>query len=1005
MSKLRFDDKVAIVTGAGNGLGRSHALLLASRGAKVVVNDLGGTFSGDGESTKAADTVVEEIRAAGGEAIPNYNSVVDGEQIVRTALDEWGRVDILINNAGILRDTSFQKMSPEDWDLIYQVHVLGSFKVTHAAWPIMREQNFGRIIMTASAAGIYGNFGQANYSMAKLGLLGFSNTLAIEGRKRNIYCNTIAPIAGSRMTETVLPKDLLDALKPEYVAALVGWLCHEDTEETGGLFEVGGGYYSKLRWERTKGKMFRLGREVTIEDVQASASEFTNFEGATHPGGIAESMQPIMQNVDAGPSKGGNQFIDVDLALGYELPVATTSYDERDLALYALGVGAASNPGKDDKDLQLVYEMYGGGFKALPTYAVIPALNALLAHAKAGVQAPGLNYGLDRLLHGEQYTEIKAPLPTRAKLSHKIRISDIFDKGKNALVVTEVISSDEHGNELIRNEITSLIRGAGGWGGERGPSSDVNTPPERDPDAVVVDKIPENQALLYRLSGDWNPLHADPGMAKAFGFEKPILHGLCTFGYAGRQVVANFAPDGDPRYFKSIRTRFAGTVFPGETLITEMWKESDTKIIFRCKVKARDKVVISNASVELYPEIPKPLAKPKAKAKVGGGPAAKREPNTADMFNAVGGYIAANEGITDKIKVVFQFRLTDPDMIWTIDLKNAPGGVSKGTEPAPMCTLDISDADFLAMATGKADAMKLFSSGKLKISGDIMASQKLGFLKKLTPEMVLAETDKRLGAGGGDDTAAAEAEPTPTSWDVFIAIRDHIERHPEIVAKVKNVFQFKITDPDAVWTVDVRDDKGAVVEGESKKPDCTLEISESDFIDMTTGASDPMKLFTTGKLKISGNIMASQKLDFLQKVDPEQAKAAVIKARAAGQGPGGGAAPAASKGKQASAPAIFAALETRLADKPGLKDEVAAKIQFVVTGPDASWVVDLAGDTPSVASGTADDATATLTIEDGDLADLVAGDQSARELFQHGKLRVDGDLSVAHRLGFLKGLV
>jgi 3-hydroxyacyl-CoA dehydrogenase/3a,7a,12a-trihydroxy-5b-cholest-24-enoyl-CoA hydratase len=183
MSKeLRFDGRVAIVTGAGGGLGRSHALLLASRGAKVVVNDLGGSFKGEGQSSSAADAVVQEIKDAGGVAVANYNSVEDGDKIVQSAIDAFGRVDIVINNAGILRDVSFQKMSQQDWDLIYKVHVLGSFRVTHAAWPYMREQKFGRVIMTASAAGIYGNFGQANYSMAKLGLHGFAQTLSIEGR-------------------------------------------------------------------------------------------------------------------------------------------------------------------------------------------------------------------------------------------------------------------------------------------------------------------------------------------------------------------------------------------------------------------------------------------------------------------------------------------------------------------------------------------------------------------------------------------------------------------------------------------------------------------------------------------------------------------------------------------------------------------------------------------------------------------------------------------------------
>ncbi len=1004
MSKeLRFDGKVAIITGAGGGLGRSHALLLASRGAQVVVNDLGGSFSGEGKSSSAADKVVDEIKAAGGTAVANYDSVEDGDKIVKTAIDAFGRLDIVVNNAGILRDVSFQKMTQQDWDLIYKVHVLGAFRVTYAAWPYLRDQGYGRIVMTSSAAGIYGNFGQANYSMAKLGLVGFAQTLAIEGRKKNVLVNTIAPIAGSRMTETVLPQNLIDALKPEFVSPLVARLCHESSEETGSLFEVGGGFIGKLRWERTEGKTFRLGRGFSVEDVDAAWGQITDFKKSTHPDSVAGSMQPIMQNLEAGPSKGGNQFIDVDQALGYRFEDLHSSYDERDLALYALGVGAAKKP-DDERDLQLVYELHGKGMKALPTYAVIPAVNAVLTMGKEGKQAPGLHYGLDRVLHGEQYTELKRPLPLHAKLTHRSTIKDIFDKGKNALVVTEIVSYDETGNELMRNEITTFVRGAGGWGGDRGPAQDVNVPPDRAPDKVVEEKIPENQALLYRLSGDWNPLHADPGMAKAFGFDKPILHGLCTFGYAGRQIVQAFAPDANPDFFKSIRVRFASTVLPGDTLVTEMWKESDQKIVFRCKVKERDQVCISNAAVEFYKEVPKAPAKAKPAAAAAGGGAA-REPNSGDIFRAIGGFVAKNPDTVEKAKTVFQFKLSGPDSVWTVNLKDGAGSVSEGAGAAPQCTLEMSDADFMAMATGKADAMKLFGTGKLKISGDVMASQKLGFLKKLTPEMVLAETDKRLGAGGGAPAAAGggAAEMTPTAWDVFIAMRDHVERNADLVGKVNTVFLFKIKNPDADWTLDLKNGKGAVSEGVVGTPECTLEIAEADFLDMTTGKSDPMKLFTTGKLKISGNVMASQKLSFLQKIDPEAAKAAVIKARAAGAGPK--AAAASSGGAEAKAPAVFAALDKRLADKPALKDELRAVVVFKTTGPDAAWTVDCAGAAPSVKAGAAADPVATLTLTDADLGDLAAGKTGARELFQFGKLRIDGDVTVAHRLGLLKGLI
>ncbi len=991
MSELRFDDKVAIVTGAGGGLGRSHALLLAARGAKVVVNDLGGGFKGEGKSTSAADAVVDQIKKAGGTAVANYDSVTDGANIVKTAIDAFGKLDILINNAGILRDVSFAKMTDQDWDLVYKVHVEGTYKVTHAAWAAMRDAGYGRIVNTASAAGIYGNFGQANYSMAKLGIHGFTQTLALEGKKRNILVNTIAPIAGSRMTETVLPKELLDALKPEYVSALVATLVHDSMEDSGGLYEVGGGFFAKLRWERSTGKTFRLGRAITPEMVADNWKNISQFDKTTHPGGIAESMQPIMENVEAGPSKGGNQFIDVDAALGYSYPEMESSYDERDVSLYALGVGAAKDP-TDENDLALVYEMSGKGMKVLPSFGVVPAIKMVFDQAKQGITAPGLNFGLDRVLHGEQYTEVKRPLPKHAKLTTKATIKSIYDKGKGAVVNTEFVTYDEHGDELVRNVLGTFVRGAGGWGGERGPSSEVNVPPDRAPDKVIEDRTTENQALLYRLSGDWNPLHADPQFAKAFGFQRPILHGLCSFGFATRAVAKTYAKDGDPSYIKSIRVRFASTVLPGETLVTEMWKESDGKIIFRTKVKERGEVCISNAAIELWKELPKPIDRSKAKAAAAGG--AQAVPNSGDIFRAIGTFVAGNPATAEKVKTAYLFQLSSPDSAWTVDLTTPPGTVSEGSVGKPTCTLNMSDADFMAMATGKADAMKLFSSGKLKISGDVMASQKLGFLKKLTPEMVLAETKKRGGSGG--DAAAAPgglpADYTPTVDDVFAVIEEFLVQNPDLAGKVNTTYLWKIGD--ARWTLDLKG-KGSVKPG-GDSGECTLELSQDDFIAMTQGKADAMKLFTSGKLKISGNVMASQKLQFLSKLDPTKAVEVVAKRRAAGGGAAPAAASSASSAKaEPQAPKIFAALDKRFADNPALEQELRATVKLVVDGNTKELPF---GADPKKLD-------ATVTISDGDLVELVTGKATAKSLFQFGKLRVDGDVTVAHRLGFLKGLI
>ena len=297
MTDVRFDDRVVVITGAGNGLGRTYALEMGKRGAKVVVNDLGGSAFGDGADKAAADVVVDEIKAGGGEAVANYDSVTDGDKIVQTAMDSFGKIDAVINNAGILRDKTFHKMEEQDWDLIYDVHVRGAFKVSHAAWPYMRDQNYGRMIFTASAAGIYGNFGQTNYAMAKLGLHGMSQTLALEGRSKNIMVNTIAPIAGSRLTETVMPQQLVDALKPEFIMPLVVKLCDENSQETGGLYEVGAGFIGKVRWERSKGHSFSVSQGFNAEDVNDAWDEIVDFTDADHPANIAEANKPLIKNL------------------------------------------------------------------------------------------------------------------------------------------------------------------------------------------------------------------------------------------------------------------------------------------------------------------------------------------------------------------------------------------------------------------------------------------------------------------------------------------------------------------------------------------------------------------------------------------------------------------------------------------------------------------------------------------------------------------------------------
>ena len=286
MSEVRFDGRVAIVTGAGGGLGRSHALLLASRGAKVVVNDLGGARDGTGGgSANMADQVVDEIKAAGGEAVANYDGVdtaAGGENIVKTAVDAFGKIDIVIANAGILRDRAFHNIEEEDWDKIFAVHVKGSFNVIQPAFRLMRQQSYGRIIVTTSNAGLYGNFGQANYSSAKTALLGLASTLELEGAKYNIKANVIAPVAASRLTEDVMPPAVLEKLKPEFVSPMVAYLCSEECEVSGNILTAGGGYVGRAAIVESKGAVLP---DISIEAVRdnftkicdmSDADEFTN---------------------------------------------------------------------------------------------------------------------------------------------------------------------------------------------------------------------------------------------------------------------------------------------------------------------------------------------------------------------------------------------------------------------------------------------------------------------------------------------------------------------------------------------------------------------------------------------------------------------------------------------------------------------------------------------------------------------------------------------------------
>jgi NAD(P)-dependent dehydrogenase (short-subunit alcohol dehydrogenase family) len=265
---IRFDNRVAIVTGAGAGLGEQHAKMLASRGAKVVVNDPGGAVDGRGTAAAVADKVVAEIKAAGGEAVANYDSVATWEgaqNIIKTATDTWGRLDILVNNAGILRDKSFNNMDMDDFEFVTQVHLMGTVYCTKAAWQIMRGQRYGRVVVTSSGSGTVGNFGQANYGAAKMAVNGFINVLRHEGQNYNIKLNAISPSARTRMTESLIPPEVAEWMKPELVSPAVAYMCSEQCEFSGEIIGANAGHYRRVKYVESEGMQFDPAGEVTVD--------------------------------------------------------------------------------------------------------------------------------------------------------------------------------------------------------------------------------------------------------------------------------------------------------------------------------------------------------------------------------------------------------------------------------------------------------------------------------------------------------------------------------------------------------------------------------------------------------------------------------------------------------------------------------------------------------------------------------------------------------------------
>ncbi|XKL65424.1 hypothetical protein PGB90_008844 [Kerria lacca] len=720
MAELSFNGRVVVVTGAGAGLGKSYALLFASRGASVVVNDLGGGRSGDGSSTKAADAVVQEIRSKGGKAVPNYDSVVDGEKIIQTALDNFGRVDVVINNAGILRDRSFARISDNDWNLILDVHLKGAFKVSQAAWPYFRKQNFGRIIVTSSCAGLLGNFGQANYSAAKMALVGLSNTLAIEGRKNNINCNVLVPTAASRLTEDILPPDLYNELKPELIAPVVLWLCHESCNETGSIIESAAGWAAKVQVVRGAGSLLRksITDIVTPEDVRDKWSAVTDMTNASSPGNIQESTVNLMIRLEglknpSNDSKFSEQYSDV------------FTYGYKEVILYALGIGSSVSI---NSDLKYLYESHEN-FSVFPTFGIIPAVISVMSNSAITNAIPNKTFDLSQVLHGEQYLEVLTSLPTEGKLKTECNVVDVLDKGKGAVIIVDADTYDENGNKVLYNQIVTFVVGAGNFNGKN-QSTKIKllaNQPSRAPDYSFVDKTLIDQAAIYRLSGDLNPLHIDPNFSILAGHKTPILHGLCSLGFAVRHVLYKYA-NNNPSLFKAVKVRFTKPVLPGQTLKTDMWHEN-TRIHFQTSIVETKQTVLTGGYVELH-------SVQDSTSKLHLNRINADELNSNIIFDGMQDRINADPSLIKKINGIFVYNITKnnkPAATWTADLKT--GKVYKGNPKEgikPDTTLIIEDDDMVDMALGKLNPQVAFLKGKLKVKGNIMLAQKLRSLSMET---------------------------------------------------------------------------------------------------------------------------------------------------------------------------------------------------------------------------------------------------------------------------------
>ncbi|KAG0413126.1 hypothetical protein HPB47_009735 [Ixodes persulcatus] len=841
--------------------------------------------------------------------------------------------------------------------MIHRVHLRGSFLVTRAAWPYFRKQGYGKVIMTASGAGIFGNFGQANYG-----------------------------------------SEVFQQLQPSFVSPVVVWLCHESCPESGGVFEAAGGFVGRYQWHRSKGKAFLKGDIMTPEKVRDSWDQITDMKGARAMASVHDQTKSLIEAL-SGQTPPDEEASARPEAGAHDPSLFTYSADTA--ILYALSVGVST----EEKDhLRFLFEG-SEGFSVLPSFGVLPAMAAVFGSPALHQETQRLNVDPTRMLHGEQYLELFRPIPPSGVLKTDVRVVDVLDKGSGALLIADADTFDEHGERLLYTQWSVFFVGSGNFGGKR--STDKARPlpamPSRKPDAVAVERTSVDQAALYRLCGDKNPLHIDPSFSAAGGesfcffssFPKPILHGLCSFGYATRHVLRQYAGN-DVRRFRSIQARFTGPVVPGQSIRTEMWKEGN-RVLFQCSVPESKKQIISGGCVELHEDVP-------------ASPAASPEPMPA----------------VDDVKAVYEYNILvkgKPAAIWTLDLKNEQGAVYKGSPKTGKanCIITIEDDDMFNMAVGQLDPQRAFMTGRLKVKGNLMLMQKLR-------ELLKPPSDPAPPKQPTQPAAPAQQQQPLKSDVIFSSMEKKIAKNPDLhrlsrpsssgtsrrtasLSSSTDENNREVLQLPCLGPLDLKNGQGAVYSGTPKqgKADCTFVMEDDILHDIYTGKLDAQRAFMTGKMKITGNVLASQKLQDLWEQDKEEEDPGQELADLVG---------ASSQGDDDRPPLpseppntiksdfIFGIFTEYQKHEPQIANLVKTIYHWIILkdGKKATeWTVDLKTGSGDLYKGPPKGikADVTITIDDEDVIQLMLGKLNPQKAFMQGRLKIRGNIMLTQRFNQL----